>query len=175
MPTDRITRLYSWLLNLYPEAYRTHFADSMRQTFEDVRRYGRPGASFYLNAFGSAALSLGAEHFRGSPGIAAAAGLACLAPLLAMNAVVSLRLEPYLTWLRPDTHSNPREWTLIVIALLLMPLGAFLAARPLWTQRRFFWLNASLALALVVLFSLLSFGIGEEVYRCEVLGIPNCD
>ncbi len=147
----------------------------MRQTFADLRREPALGGRTYLTVFADTATHIAAEHFRATPAFAALAGMACFGPFFLLNLIVVFRLEPYITWLRPDTHSNPLEWTIIAIALLLMPAGAYLALRPTFALNRFFWFNAFVAVILVGIFLTLSYAIGEEVYRCEVLGIPNCD
>jgi hypothetical protein len=36
-------------------------------------------------------------------------------------------------------------------------------------------LNGIVAGALLLMFALLSFGIGEEIYRCDILRETNCD
>ena len=48
-------------------------------------------------------------------------------------------------------------------------------ARAADGRRRFPALNVALALLLVVAFALLTYGLGAEFYRCDVLGSPNCD
>jgi hypothetical protein len=129
MPTDLISRLYSRLLRLYPAAHRERFSEPMRQTFADLRREAKLGRNTYLAAFADTAAHIAAEHFRSTPAFAALTGMACFGPFFLLNLIVVFRLEPYITWLRPDTHSNPLEWTIIVIALLLMPAGAYLSVQ----------------------------------------------
>ena len=62
----------------------------------------------------------------------------------------------------------------------MLPLGAFVAVRPLLqgrTRGAGGWAIAEIAVAVVLLalFLLISVGLGEEIYRCEFLQIPNCD
>ena len=36
-------------------------------------------------------------------------------------------------------------------------------------------LNGALGALMLVVFVILSVALGSEIYRCDVLGIPNCD
>jgi hypothetical protein len=72
------------------------------------------------------------------------------------------------------------EFVLLFMVVLLIPVGAFLAAHPLLQNgadgtRRFYAVNAILATILCMVFVVLSVGLGSETYRCDILGIPNCD
>ncbi len=175
MPTDFLSLLYAKLLRLYPPAHRERFSESMRQTFEDLRRHEEPGQKLYMKAFADTAAHIAAEHCRSTPAVAALVGMVFLGPFFLLNLIVVFRLEPYITWLRPDTHSNPLEWTIIAIVLLLMPAGAYVSMRPTFALHRIFWFNVLVAVFLLGVWVTLSYAIGEEIYRCEVLGIPNCD
>jgi len=110
----------------------------------------------------------------------AAAGLAFGAPFLLLNTVVALRLEPYFTMLRPGPHTGPVEIPLLVVVLLLMPVGAFVALRPLRSadvdgRRSVPIVNVLVALVLVGGFLVIGGALGEEIVRCDVLGVPRCD
>src|SRR5262245_33153510 len=59
-------------------------------------------------------------------------------------------------------------------------VGAFFAARPMFQRsvdgkRHFYIVNAAIAALLSVAFVVLVLALGDEVYRCDVLGRPNCD
>lgn len=116
----------------------------------------------------------------GKPGLAALGGLLCLAPFAVANAIVAKQVEPFFSWIRPGPHTSPQELVLLAIVLCLMPVGAYVAARPLWRRdangrRRFLAVNAGTAALLVVVFGVLSIGLGSEIYRCEILRVPYCD
>lgn len=49
----------------------------------------------------------------------------------------------------------------------------FAGVRP--SPQRIYVLNGILAGVLLGAFLILSFALGGEIYRCEVLAIPNCD
>ena len=114
------------------------------------------------------------------PARAALSGALLLLPLVALNTIVANRIEPFLSLIRPRIHTSPREYVLLVMVLILMPVGAFLAARPMREigangKRRFYAVNAVLATLLCIMFVVLSVALGSDIYRCDVLRIPNCD
>ena len=120
------------------------------------------------------------ESVRRHPGVAAAAGALTLAPLAGANAVVGGRIEPFFSLIRPGAHTSAAEYALLAVVLLLLPLGAFVAARPLPSprgggMRPVHALNVAVAALLVGAFVTLSWGVGSELYRCDVLRVPNCD
>ena len=114
------------------------------------------------------------------PAVAAVAGGLCLLPFLAANAVVGNRIEPFFSLIRPGEHTSAREYVLLAGLLALVLAGAFVAAAPMLRRgddgrRRFYPLNAALALGLGLMFVAISYGLGSDIYRCDVLGLPNCD
>ena len=115
-----------------------------------------------------------------SPTRTALSGLLFALPFVTMNAIVANRIEPYFSLIRPGPHTSPREYVLLFVVVCLIPVGAFVAARPLLRKeadgtRRFYAMNAGLAAFLCLAFVVLSGALGTEIYRCDVLGIPNCD
>ncbi len=114
------------------------------------------------------------------PAFAAVTGSLFLLPFLAANAIVGNRIEPFFSLVRPGLHTSPREYVLLGVVLLLILVGAAVAARPMLGRdddgnRRFYPVNAALAALLCLAFVVLSLGLGSDIYRCDVLGIPNCD
>ena len=71
--------------------------------------------------------------------------------------------------------------TLLLAAVLaFIAVGAFITTRPLFDQSarpwpRIYMLNGALGALMLVVFVILSVALGSEIYRCDVLGIPNCD
>ena len=115
-----------------------------------------------------------------NPKSAAITGSLLILPFLFLNAVVANRIEPFFSLMRPGLHTSTREYVLLFIFLLLMPVGAFIAIRPMFLKgaqgrRRFYLVNAILATILLVVFVVVSGGLGSDIYRCDVLQIPNCD
>lgn len=98
-------------------------------------------------------------------------GLFCLLPFATLNAIVASRLEPFFSLIRPGEHTSPAELFLLATSLLLMPVGAYVALR----KRTFYLANIAAAILLLAVFTTLSLVLGEEIYRCEILQLPNCD
>lgn len=114
-----------------------------------------------------------------SPNIAAGIGALFILPFILLNAIVGNRIEPFISFIRPDTHTSLLEIILLAIAWLLLPIGAFISGRPLLQigpngKRTMHLINASVSLILLITFVLLS-GLWTEIYQCEVVQIPNCD
>lgn len=117
---------------------------------------------------------------RRRPGAAALMGVLCLLPFFSLNAIVANRIEPFFSFIRPGPRTSGLEIVLLTVALGCIPLGAFIAARPLFDRTaprplRAYLLNGALGAVMLVVFVILVAGIGAEIYRCDVLGIPNCD
>ena len=114
------------------------------------------------------------------PRIAAATGALLAVPFLTANAIVGNRFEPFFSLIRPGPHTSGREYVLLFVVVFLLPVGAFIAARPMLHGdmtggRRIYLLNGIIAALLLVTFAMLSMGLGSEIYRCDVLQIRNCD
>ncbi len=109
----------------------------------------------------------------------ALAGLAFVVPFLVLNTIVARPIQPLLALLRPDGHSTPLEYALLATVLLLLPAGAFVALTPATLRPATFprppLANAAIAALLLGGFALVSFALFEDIYRCELLAIPNCD
>jgi len=115
-----------------------------------------------------------------NPKSAALIGFMLALPFVLLNAIVGSKIEPFYSLIRPDTHTSPFEYVLLVVVLLLLPVGAFIAVRPMFQKgtdgkRKFYLVNILLAAILVTGFVALSIGLGSDIYRCDVLLIPNCD
>ena len=110
-----------------------------------------------------------------NPGTAAWLGGLCLVPFLLLNLIVVTRFEPFFSLLRPGAHTSPQEYGLLPLVLLLFPLGAFIAAQPMLQQRKFFAVNSLLSAFLLLTFAAISYGLGKDFYRCEILRIVGCD
>ena len=114
------------------------------------------------------------------PATAAWIGSLLLLPFVIANAIVANRIEPFFSLIRPGAHTSPREYVLLAVVLLLLPLGAFVAARPLLARdaagrRRVYPLNAALAGLFLAAFLAITSGLGADIYRCDILGLTNCD
>lgn len=114
-----------------------------------------------------------------NPNVAALTGGLSALPFLAINAVVAQRIEPFFSAIRPGPHTSALELVLLALVLACLPIGAYIAARPLFeatARRPSAWLiNGTLSAVLLVAFVVISTALGGDIYRCDVLGIPNCD
>jgi hypothetical protein len=115
-----------------------------------------------------------------NPTFAAVIGSLSILPFLAANAVVGNRIEPFFSLIRPGIPTSAREYVLLSILLVLLLLGALLAGLPMLHRghdgrRRIYPVNAAVAAFLCLVFVVLSVGLGSDIYRCDVLEVPNCD
>jgi hypothetical protein len=114
-----------------------------------------------------------------NPHGAAVTGALLAVPFIITNLIVSLRIEPFYALLEtiPAVRNSP---VFPLLLLFLFPVGAFIAMRPMIQketqgQRTFYPVNILIAVILLVTFFILFSALGNELYRCEVLKIPNCD
>lgn len=99
-------------------------------------------------------------------------------PFITTNFIISLRIEPFYSFI--GTFPSVRNSTFFPLFLLLLfPIGAFIALKPMLKtskkKRKFYLINISLASILLIVFLLLFFALAVDTYRCDVLKIPNCD
>jgi hypothetical protein len=191
-----IHALYKKLLRLYPRQFRERLGESMEQTFHDLcnekRRKNQGLSSFVLWTFIETIGGIVREYILlitqgeimqnriSNPISAALVGLLFMAPFVFLNAIVGNRIEPFFSLIRPGIHTGPYEYPLLFFVLLLIPVGSFIAIRPMFQQeaegkRKFYLLNVLLAALLLIVFVTLSVALGSEIYRCDILQIPNCD
>ena len=194
---ETVRTLYKKLLTLYPRTFRERLGESMEQTFNDRyqerKRQAEQGLfSFVLWMFVETATGIIQEHIllltqgdamkniTTNPKSAALVGFLFALPIVVMNTIVGSRIEPFYSLIRPGLHTSPLEYVLLSVILLLLPVGAFIAVRPMFRkgangERKFYLLNIIIAAILLAGFIALSVGLGSEIYRCDVLQIPNCD
>ena len=115
-----------------------------------------------------------------NPKTAALLGGLCVLPFVAANTIVANRIEPLFSFIRPGPHTSAFEYLLLAAVLAFIAVGAFITTRPLFDQSarpwpRIYMLNGALGALMLVVFVILSVALGSEIYRCDVLGIPNCD
>lgn len=115
-----------------------------------------------------------------NPTAAALRGGLCLVPFALANAIVANRIEPFFSFIRPGPHTSSVEYGLLIVVLGLVAAGAVIAARPLFTRDaprglRIYLLNGIVSAVLLTVFVVVSIALGSEIYRCDVLGMANCD
>lgn len=188
--------LYKKLLTLYPRRFKEQLGESMEQTFHDLwnekRQTKKELFGFVLWTFIETVTGIIQEHIlliaqgdtmkniTTNPKSAALAGLLFIAPFVILNTIVASRIEPVFSLIRPGIHTGPYEYPLLFIVLLLIPVGSFITIRPIFQKgtqgtRKFYLVNVLLAAFLLIVFIMLSIGLGSDFYRCDVLQIPNCD
>ena len=111
---------------------------------------------------------------------AALVALAFAVPFLLLNAVVANRLEPLFSALRPGPGAGPFEYPLLFGVLGLGLVGAVVALRTVVQKasdgsRRYPILNIVVAVVMLVGFTFVTVGLGDEIYRCDILNQPFCD
>ena len=194
---ETVHALYKKLLNLYPRGFREQLGESMQQTFNDLYKERKRETqqvlfSFVLWAFVETTVGIAKEYIllitqgdmmkniTTNPKSAALVGLLFIAPFVLLNAIVGNRIEPFFSLIRPGIHTSTFEYILLFIVLFLIPVGSFIAIRPIFQRgaegkRKFHLVNAVLAALLLIVFVMLFVGLGSEIYRCDVLQIPSCD
>ena len=111
---------------------------------------------------------------------AALRGMALALPFLIANFIVGNRIEPFFSWIRPGPHTSRQEYVLLLTVILLIGAGAVVAARPMLRRgpdgrRSVHVLNAVVATLMLAAFAAIAVALGSEIYRCDVIQIPNCD
>lgn len=193
-------RLYQSLLRFYPRAFRERFAVSMAQTFDDLYReqqeQPKPGLyGFVFWMFFETVVGLVKEHtlqLKGddmkamisNPKSAALFSFLLTLPLILLNTIAINRIDPFFTIFQINTAGSfwdyPIGHSTALVALLLLPCGAAIALRPLLQtggsgKQAFYLVNIFLSVIMLAAFVLISGALIEEIYRCNVLQIPNCD
>jgi hypothetical protein len=91
-----------------------------------------------------------------------------------MNALIVMRYEPFLMWLRPTGHTSATELVLLSISLVLpVMLGTWL-----FMPRRSYQptlLSAVVGILLLTMGVILGYVFIEEFARCGLATIPQCD
>lgn len=96
-------------------------------------------------------------------------------PFLTLNTIVSQQIQPMLGWIRPTGHTSLGELMVLGISLMWAAYGAVRIIQPIrsaspWSIVRVIGGFGLFALVLVV-----TYGIGEEIYHCDIMHQPNCD
>lgn len=192
---------YRGLLMLYPRPFQERFGSSMMQTLNDLcyERQGEGGArwvGFIVWLFTETVVGIVKERILqmqqggmmkaviANPKPAALISLLFTLPFILLNAIAINRIEPLFTIFQINTGGAfwdyPIGHSTALIALLLLPCGAIIALRPMLQvsadgKRKFYWMNAFLTVLLLAAFVLIASALIEEIYRCNVLQVPNCD
>lgn len=90
-----------------------------------------------------------------------------------------MRVEPFYSLL--GSLEIVRKSPIFPLFLLLFfPVGAFISLSPMIHKsekgkRKFYLFNSLIAVLIMIFFTVVFVALGEELYRCDILKIPNCD
>ncbi len=101
-------------------------------------------------------------------------GILFALPFAIANIIAVTGVVPLYSWL---TGLGPQ---IIFAVITLGFVGGVVTLSPLFRKdasggRRLFVLNAVIGIGLLVFFVVVGYALGEEIYRCDILQIPNCD
>lgn len=106
-------------------------------------------------------------------------GFAFVLPFVLANFIVSLRIEPFYGFLGafPAVRSSP---IFPLLLLLLFPAGAIVSLYPMLSKgkdgrREISILNGILSALLLAIFMFIFIPLAKDMYKCQILQIPNCD
>lgn len=193
--------LYKKLLTLYPQEFKKQLGESMEQTFNDLYNEEQQTQNGVLNfvlwTFAETTLEITKEHvLRIAQGgtmksinildskLAALVAFLFTLPFMILNTIAGNQIEPFYTIFEVNTGGgfwdHPVGHISLIAALLLLPVGAVIAIRPMFHMgadgtRKFHLVNITLAVIMIAFFFLISGALISEIYRCNVLQIPNCD
>lgn len=106
-------------------------------------------------------------------------GICFSLPFFVTNAIVTLRINPWYSILEAFPHVRNSPFLPLGL-LLFFPVGAYIAATPLLPKKpgaksRMITTNFIVTFLLLAAFTILVTALGWELYRCDVLHIPQCD
>lgn len=102
-------------------------------------------------------------------------GLWSVAPFLILNTIVSLPIQPLLNMIRPTGHTSLREIILLGMSMLWAGYGATTLLWPIRRTTPWAVVRIMGGFGLFALILLLTYAIGEEIYRCDIIGQLPCD
>lgn len=183
MPDNLPLKLYRLLIRAYPRGFRERFAESLEQTFGDLRREKKGYAKIFIDTALSIFRERAAEVLAMKNTSKTAVISALLAfPGIALFSLMMLNIEPpFAEALQGEPDVPNIAGSLIALTLaLLLPAAFVISLRPVIKARRtgngVLALPANLAVA-VVSIGFFAFIIGAMIvdqYPCW-MGVPNCD
>jgi hypothetical protein len=101
-------------------------------------------------------------------------GIIFALPFFILNALV-VSGAPVLKMIRPYIETTGFEQILILVLLALVFIGGVISLYPVIKDRRFMVANILVAVLFVGFSIMAGYGLGKDVYHCDILQIPNCD
>jgi hypothetical protein len=102
-------------------------------------------------------------------------GLGLSLPFFIANVLVVTQAAFFIAFLRPLGQTTGYEQILVLVLIGLVGVGGLVTLLPMLKDRRIYIVNAIVGLMLVVFALFAGYGLGMDVYHCDVLKIPNCD
>ncbi len=102
-------------------------------------------------------------------------GIAFSLPFLIANVLVAMQVKFFLSFLRPFGQTTNYEQIIVLVLVAFVGIGGFVSLLPILKEKRFYIVNAIVGVVLVVFSLFAGYGLGVDVYHCDVLRIPNCD
>jgi len=102
-------------------------------------------------------------------------GIALALPFLIANVLVAVQSELFLSLLRPFGETTNYEQVLVLALIALVGVGGLVALLPIVKDRRLYAINAIVGVVFIVFALFAGYGLGVDVYHCDILKIPNCD
>ncbi len=102
-------------------------------------------------------------------------GIALALPFFIANVLVATQTQFFLSVLRPNGQTAGYEQILILVLIALVGVGGVVALLPILKDKRFYAVNAVVGVLFITFAVFLGYGLGVDVYHCDILKIPNCD
>lgn len=102
-------------------------------------------------------------------------GILLSLPFLIANVLVATQAKFFISLLRPLGHTTSYEQILVLALIALVGVGGLIALLPIVRDRRLYTLNAIVGAVLITFALFAGYGLGVDVYHCDILNIPNCD
>lgn len=113
-----------------------------------------------------------------NPNLAVLTGFLFALPFVIINFIVALRVEPFYSFLGSFGFIRNSPYFPLFL-LILLPVGAYASVSPMLkkenSKRKIYFINIATTVILLAVFILMFVALAEELYRCEILKIPNCD
>jgi len=101
-------------------------------------------------------------------------GIVLALPFFILNILVVLK-SPFILLFRPEAQTTGYEQVLILGLLSLVLIGGIVSLYPIVKNRRLMLLNILVGFFLVGFSIMAAYGLGLDIYHCDILQIPNCD
>lgn len=96
-------------------------------------------------------------------------------PFWVLNTIVSQQIQPMLGWMRPTGHTSWPELVLLGMSLMWAAYGAVRIIQPIRVSAPWSMVRIIGGFGLFAFVIVLTYVIGEEIYRCDIMRQLNCD